>query len=47
MYHLMSHYDMVEGVWYPMGGFAAVVARGEGPTRFAGSALKRRRSAPE
>lgn len=25
MYHLMSHFDLVEGVWYPMGGFAAVV----------------------
>lgn len=25
MYHLMSHFDMVEGVWYPMGGFSAVV----------------------
>lgn len=25
MYHLMSHFDMVEGVWYPMGGFARVV----------------------
>lgn len=25
MYHLMSHYDLVEGVWYPQGGFGAVV----------------------
>ncbi|MCH1881721.1 phytoene desaturase family protein [Agrococcus sp. ARC_14] len=25
MYHLMSHFDMVEGVWYPQGGFARVV----------------------
>lgn len=25
MYHLMSHYDLVEGVWYPAGGFTAVV----------------------
>lgn len=25
MYHLMSHFDLVEGVWYPMGGFSAVV----------------------
>lgn len=25
MYHLMSHFDLVEGVWYPQGGFTAVV----------------------
>ncbi|WP_405218848.1 phytoene desaturase family protein [Agrococcus sp. Ld7] len=25
MYHLMSHFDLVEGVWYPMGGFTAIV----------------------
>ena len=25
MYHLMSHFDLVEGVWYPEGGFTAVV----------------------
>ncbi|WP_413317774.1 phytoene desaturase family protein [Agrococcus sp. 1P02AA] len=25
MYHLMSHFDLVEGVWYPQGGFTRVV----------------------
>ncbi len=25
MYHLMSHFDLVEGVWYPRGGFTRVV----------------------
>ena len=25
MYHLMSHFDLVEGVWYPQGGFGRVV----------------------
>lgn len=27
MYHLMSHFDLVDGVRYPMGGFAALVER--------------------
>ncbi|MGY3127446.1 phytoene desaturase [Agrococcus sp. UYP33] len=25
MYHLMSHFDLVEGVWYPQGGFTRIV----------------------
>lgn len=25
LYHLMSHFDLVEGVWYPQGGFTRVV----------------------
>ncbi|WP_404312364.1 phytoene desaturase [Agrococcus terreus] len=25
MYHLMSHFDLVEGVWYPQGGFGRIV----------------------
>jgi 1-hydroxy-2-isopentenylcarotenoid 3,4-desaturase len=25
MYHLMSHFDLVEGVWYPQGGFGVIV----------------------
>ncbi len=25
MYHLLSHFDLVEGVWYPQGGFTRVV----------------------
>lgn len=25
MYHLMSHFDLVEGVWYPQGGFGMIV----------------------
>jgi len=27
MYHLMSHLDLEDGVWYPMGGIAAVIER--------------------
>ncbi len=25
LYHLMSHFDLVEGVWYPQGGFGRIV----------------------
>ncbi|GEK80030.1 phytoene desaturase family protein [Agrococcus baldri] len=36
MYHLMSHFDLVEGVWYPLGGFGAVVDALERLARAAG-----------
>lgn len=40
MYHLMSHYDLVEGVWYPMGGFGAVVDALARLAREAGAAIR-------
>ncbi|SDS04964.1 phytoene desaturase family protein [Agrococcus carbonis] len=40
MYHLMSHFDLVEGVWYPMGGFAAVVDALARLTRQAGAEVR-------
>lgn len=36
MYHLMSHLDLVDGVQYPRGGFAALVDAMEGLCRAAG-----------
>lgn len=40
MYHLMSHFDMVEGVWYPVGGFSAVVDALSRLARDAGATIR-------
>lgn len=40
LYHLMSHFDMVEGVWYPQGGFTAVVDALVRLTRAAGAEVR-------
>jgi len=36
MYHLMSHMDLADGVWYPRGGFRAVIASIEQLARASG-----------
>lgn len=40
MYHLMSHFDLVEGVWYPQGGFGVLVEAMARLAREAGAELR-------
>ncbi|WAC67110.1 phytoene desaturase family protein [Agrococcus sp. SL85] len=40
MYHLMSHFDLVEGVWYPQGGFGRIVDALARLSREAGAELR-------
>ena len=40
MYSLMSHLDIVDGVFYPLGGFTRVIASVEGLARRAGADLR-------
>ncbi|MCR8670826.1 phytoene desaturase family protein [Agrococcus sp. HG114] len=40
MYHLMSHFDLVEGVWYPQGGFGVLVDALARLAREAGAELR-------
>ena len=40
MYHLMTHFDLVEGVWYPQGGFGEIVAALTRLTERAGATLR-------
>ena len=45
MYHLMSHLDLEDGVYYPMGGFAALVDAMERLAREAGVEIETRATA--